>query len=76
MTILKSWRRQTEKRIDTLEITAEKVYLACDEGEDALDSAIGCTRAEFLAGRLNGMVAEIFGKAVLREALAYLRLRH
>lgn len=74
MTILKSWRRRSEKRVDTLEITADKVYLACEEGEDC--SALGCTRGEFLQGRLNQVVEEAMGEAVLAEALAYLRQHH
>lgn len=75
MTILKSWQRASKDRVDTLEITAEKVYLACDEGDDG-DSAVGCRREEFLAGRLNALVGEIFGEDVLAEALDYVSRHH
>ncbi|MCD6059832.1 MAG: hypothetical protein K0R03_279 [Moraxellaceae bacterium] len=71
MDILKSWQRQTEEQLDVLEVTAGKVYVACYEGEDC--SAVGCTHAEFRAGKLHGVVREIFGEAVLAEALQYLR---
>jgi hypothetical protein len=74
MAVLKAWKQRVKERVDTLEITADKVYVACDEGND--DSAIGCTREEFLEGRMNRLVLDIFGPDVLKAALAYLRQRH
>lgn len=71
MAILKTWSRRSEKRLDALEITAEKVYIACYEGDDC--SAVGCSRAEFRDGKLNRVAEDVFGEAVLAEALAWLR---
>lgn len=70
MEILKTWTRETERQTDALEITAEKVYIACYEDEDC--SALGCTHAEFLEGKLQAVVLEIFGESVLAEAVDYL----
>lgn len=72
--ILKSWTRQKGARIDALEITEEKVYVACYEGEDC--SAVGCTREEFMAGKLNRVAVDVFGEAVLKEARDFLQRRH
>lgn len=71
MAILKTWSRRSEKRLDALEITAEKVYIACYEGDDC--SAVGCSRTEFRDGKLNRVAEDVFGEAVLAEALAWLR---
>lgn len=71
MTILKTWVRQSEKRKDVLEITEGKVYINCYEGEDC--SAVGCTWAEFGAGKLNGVVVDVFGASVLRQALTFIQ---
>jgi hypothetical protein len=72
--VLKSWQRRRSRQTDALEITADKVYVTCYEGEDS--SAVGCTHAEFRAGKLQQVVCETFGARVLAEALAYLRPRH
>ena len=74
MAVLKSWTRRTEERVDALEITEDRVYVACYEGGDS--SAVGCSRTEFAAGKLNKVVVDVFGELVLGEALQYLAQRH
>lgn len=74
MAVLKSWTRRSKDRVDALEITEDKVYVACYEGGDS--SAVGCSRTEFIAGKLNKVVEDVFGSLVLGEALQYLVQRH
>ncbi|MDF3032031.1 MAG: hypothetical protein K0R03_2589 [Moraxellaceae bacterium] len=72
--ILKSWTRQKGSRVDALEITDEKVFVTSYEGEE--NSAVGCTREEFVEGKLNRIVVDVFGGVVLQEALQFLQRRH
>lgn len=75
MKILKSWTRETDDgRVDALEISDGKVYVASYEDEDV--SAVGCSWAEFSAGKLNEVARDVFGKAVLDQALHFVQRLH
>jgi hypothetical protein len=64
------WQLERGTRTDSVDLADGQVFVGTDEGFGHGSSGAAATYAEFLGGKLNGLVEETFGSAVLSEVRA------
>ena len=64
------WQLVQGNRTDSIDLVDGKVWLGTEQGFGHGSSGAVATYAEFLAGKLNEVVADTFGPAALNEVLA------
>jgi ankyrin repeat protein len=65
----RNWEKTTGKQVHYLSITDREVVLGDHWGTAMSDNARACSHQDFLTGELQSQVRQIFGAAVLAEAL-------
>lgn len=74
MNILRTWKKKSGDVEDSIDITDSQIFIGHEEGFGHGSSGAACSWAEFSNGRLNQLVEKTFGKDVLNEVLAFVKM--